>query len=165
MIDQYSLDPFLAELPASAIAVGERGMVRPQLRGSDVMMKLMAADNQFVNENRIQLVFGNCEPHLLNLYLGMGMRTYAATNINSAEAGYLIPIVSVVEDYEYLKKLNSPLLPFMRDFGDDARIPAIMQRDLADGSAVMSRLQTTSTSYCQISSGTRLRFLPSPALM
>ena len=59
----------------------------------------------------------------------------------------LIPIVSVVEDVAYLRQLNSPLLEFLRDFGDDARIPAIIQRDLDDGSAVMSRLQTTSTSY------------------
>jgi hypothetical protein len=39
MIDQYSLAPFLADLPASAIAVGERAMVRPHLRGTDLLFK------------------------------------------------------------------------------------------------------------------------------
>ena len=147
MIDQYSLSPFLAELPASAIAVGERAMVRPHLRGSDVLLKLMIAGIEWLNERRIQLIFGDCEPHLLNLYLGLGMRTYSRTNINSTEAGYLIPIVTVVEDVDYLRQLSSPLAEHMRDFGHDARIPACIQRALAEGSAVMSRAHTSSASY------------------
>ena len=40
MIDQYGLAPFLAELPASAIAVGERAMIRPHLRGTDILFKM-----------------------------------------------------------------------------------------------------------------------------
>ena len=100
MIDQYGLAPFLAELPASAIAVGERGMVRPHLRGTDLLLKMFGAGMQFANENRIQLVFGDCEPHLLNLYLNLGQRTYSKTNVNSAEAGYLVPLVTVIEDVD-----------------------------------------------------------------
>jgi predicted GNAT family N-acyltransferase len=147
MIDQYSLAPFLAELPPSAIAVGERAMVRPHLRGTDLLLKLMGAGMQFANDNRIQLVFGDCEPHLLNLYLGLGQRTYSRRNVNSAEAGYLVPLVLVIEDVAYFRELNSPLLSYLRDFGDDARIPACIQRALAEGSAVVSRLHTTSASY------------------
>lgn len=147
MIDQYNIAPFLAELPASAIAVGERAMVRPHLRGTDLLLKLMGNGMRFANENRIQLVFGDCEPHLLNLYLGLGQRTYSKTNVNSAEAGYLIPLVLVVEDIAHFRTLNSPLLEFLRDFGDDARVPACIQRALADGSAVTSRIHATSASY------------------
>jgi hypothetical protein len=147
MIDQYGLAPFLEELPADAIAVGERAMVRPQLRGTDVLLKLMIAGMPWVRERRIQLIFGDCEPHLLNLYLSLGQRTYSKTNVNSAEAGYLIPIVTVVEDYAYFKQLNSPLLPHLQDFGEDARVPDIIRRVFAEGSAVKSRVQTTSESY------------------
>jgi CRP-like cAMP-binding protein len=147
MINQYGLAPFLAELPAAAIAVGERAMVRPHLRGTDLLLKMMGAGMHFANENRIQLVFGDCEPHLLNLYLGLGQRTYSKTNVNSAEAGYLVPIVFVVEDVAHLRQLHSPLLEFVHDFGDDARIPACIQRAFAEGSAVMSRSHTTSASY------------------
>lgn len=147
MIDQYGLAPFLAELPASAIAVGERAMVRPHLRGTDLLLKLMCNGMQFVNDNRIQLIFGDCEPHLLNLYLGLGQRTYSKTNVNSAEAGYLIPIVTVVEDIEHFRRLNSPLVPYLRDFGDDSRIPACIQRVLSEGSAVTSRLHASSAAY------------------
>lgn len=147
MIDQYGLAPFLAELPASAIAVGERAMVRPHLRGTDVLFKMMIAGREWVSERRIQLVFGDCEPHLLNLYLSRGARTYSKKNINSPEAGYLIPIVTVVEDIEYLRQIKSPLAEHTRDFGADARIPDIIKRIFAEGTAVKSRLQTTSASY------------------
>jgi hypothetical protein len=147
MIDQYQLAPFLAELPASAIAVGERAMVRPHLRGTDLLLKLMCHGMSWVNDNRIQLIFGDCEPHLLNLYLSLGQRTYSKTNVNSEEAGYLIPIVTVVEDIEHFRRLRSPLLPYLRDFGEDARVPACIHRAFLDGSAVTSRLQTSSTEY------------------
>lgn len=147
MIDQYQLAPFLAEVPQSAIAVGERAMVRPHLRGTDILLRMMGNGMRFANENRIQLVFGDCEPHLLNLYLGLGQRTYSKVNVNSAEAGYLIPIVTVIEDIEHFRKLNSPLLPYLHDFGGDARVPACIMRALDEGSAVRSRLHETSASY------------------
>jgi hypothetical protein len=107
----------------------------------------MVAGMGWINENRIQLIFGDCEPHLLNLYLSLGQRTYSRTNINSAEAGYLIPIVTVVEDIAYFRQLNSPLAEHIRDFGDDARVPACIQRVFAEGSAVMSRVQTAPAAY------------------
>jgi len=139
MIEQYQLAPFLAELPQAAITVNERGMVAPRLRGTDLFLRLIGETLRFVNQHRIQLCFGDCEPHLLNLYLGLGQRTYSRKNVNSSEAGYLIPIVFVPEDVAYLRRIKSPLLEYLRDFGADARIPACVERLLAEGSAVMSR--------------------------
>ncbi|MBI3785314.1 MAG: cyclic nucleotide-binding domain-containing protein [Deltaproteobacteria bacterium] len=147
MIDQYQLEPFLAELPQSAISVGERGMVVPRLRGTDLFLRLIGASLRFANEKRIQLCFGDCEPHLLNLYLGLGQRTYSKKNVNSAEAGYLIPILFVPEDVAYLRSINSPLLQYVKDFGDDARIPACVERLTAEGTAVMSRRLVGSADY------------------
>jgi hypothetical protein len=75
------------------------------------------------------------------------MRTYSKTNVNSPEAGYLIPLVRVIEDVAYLRQLNSPFAEYAHDFGDDAHIPDCIQRVLAEGSAVVSRFQTTSSAY------------------
>ena len=147
MIEQYSLAQFLAELPAEAIAVGERGMVAPRLRGSDLFLQLVGALMHFANDQRIQLVFGDCEPHLLNLYLGLGYRTYSKKNVNSAEAGYLVPIVYVPEDIAYLRYLGSPLLGYLKDFGSEARVPACIERLMHEGSAVMSRRLMASAAY------------------
>jgi len=37
LIDHYMLEPFLAELPQEVLAVAERGMVKPELRGSELL--------------------------------------------------------------------------------------------------------------------------------
>jgi len=147
MIDQYQLAPFLAEVPESAVSVGERGMVVPRLRGTDLFLRLIGESLRFANQHRIQLCFGDCEPHLLNLYLGLGNRTYSKKNVNSPEAGYLIPLLFVPEDVAYLRRIHSPLLEYVTDFGEDARIPACVERFVAEGTAVKSRRLVESATY------------------
>ena len=139
LIDHYKLAPFLAEVPPEAMAVGERGMVKPELRGTSVFRDLGEFGSAFVREKRIQLIFGACEPHLLSLYVGQGMRTFAEENINSVEAGYLIPLVRVVEDIEYLRRIGSPTAATATDYGDDARIPKCVDRLITNGGCVMSQ--------------------------
>jgi Cyclic nucleotide-binding domain len=97
-IDQYGLGPFLSEVPARLMAVGERLMVAPQLRGSTVASKLRDLGGEDIEAGDVRLVFGNCEPHLLSMNLSAGGRTYAERNINSEEAGYLIPLLFLAGD-------------------------------------------------------------------
>lgn len=146
-IDHYSLQRFVDEVPAEAISVGERGMVVSHLRGSTLLLDIMKESLRFANERRIQLCFGACEPHLLNLYLGLGQRTYSHQNINSSEAGYLIPLVFVTEDVEYIRKLDSPLIDCLRDFGQDARLPEEIDRLVSQGGSVLSRRLSSPITY------------------
>jgi hypothetical protein len=109
-IEQYQLQPFLDELPADVIGVGERNTVLAAYRGAGVLDQLLAYTQRATDVGRLNVVFGCCEPHLLPLYLKMGQRTYAARNINSAEAGYLIPLVSFVPSIDAIRGLgrNTP---------------------------------------------------------
>lgn len=141
-IEAYQLAPFLAEVPPEAIVVAERGMVVPRLRGANVFAQLQARSRRFVQEKRVQLIFGACEPHLLSLHLGRGARPYAKRNINSAEAGYLIPIVTVVEDVAYLRRIGSPVAEKAIDYGADARIPTCVDRLINCASVLSQRLST-----------------------
>jgi hypothetical protein len=138
MIEQYDLEPFLAEIPRQQIIVGERFMVSDAYRGTDLIFRLFKTYLEFVNEQRIQLIFGDCEPHLLNLYLGMGFRTYTKRNVNSPETGYLIPLVMVPEQLDYFRNIASPLVNILQDFGDACGTPECVDRILAMGSAVKS---------------------------
>lgn len=104
-VAQYGLGPFLAEVPPALMAVGERFMVASDLRGSPVSSKLREYTEREVEAAGVRLVFGNCEPHLLSLYLTSGARTYAEHNINSEEAGYLIPLVWPVGDTDGLPEV------------------------------------------------------------
>ena len=146
-LEHYRLAPFLAELPPEAMAVGERGMVAPELRGGDLFREMGTLSRRFVSDHRIQLVFGACEPHLLSLYLGQGARTYSDQNINSPESGYLIPIVTVTEDVAYLRAIGSPRIDEVMDFGDDAHIPACVDRLITNSGSVMSQRLSSPDSY------------------
>ena len=127
--------------------VAERAMVKPELRGSNLFQEFVGSNSGFVNEKRIQLIFGACEPHLLSGYVGQGMRTFSSKNINSPEAGYLIPLVRVVEDVEYLRRIGSPTAETAKDFGDDARIPECVDRLITNGGNVMSQRLIESGAY------------------
>jgi hypothetical protein len=146
-VEQYGLQPFLDEVPADAIAVGERGMVARPLRGSDLFDRMGESFRRFVSEKRIQLTFGACEPHLLALYLGNGHRTYSKRHINSPESGYLIPIVVVTEDIAYFKQIGAPHADSLMDFGDDARIPDCVERLITGGGGVVSQRLAAPDSY------------------
>jgi hypothetical protein len=137
-IDQYDLAPFLATLAPDRLVVGERFMIAPAHRGSKLLFHIFSAYMAFVNQHRIQLLFGDCEPHLLNTYQALGFRTYTARHVNSSTTGYLIPLVLVAEDVAYLARIGSPLAAVTRDFGADTRTPSEINRLLAGGEAVKS---------------------------
>jgi predicted GNAT family N-acyltransferase len=137
-IEQYDLAPFLEAVPPDQIVVGERFMIDPAYRGTSLLNQMFTAYMNFVNERRIQLIFGDCEPHLLNTYQALGFRTYTERNVNSPETGYLIPLVIVAEDMGYMRRIGSPLAKVLRDFGARARVPDDIDGLLAGGAAVQS---------------------------
>jgi hypothetical protein len=147
LVEHYQLAPFLAEMAPERIAVGERGMVVPELRGSPLFAELGRFSQAFISEKRIELIFGACEPHLLSLYVGQGCRTFSKKNINSREAGFLIPIVTVVEDIEYLRRIGSPNAATAKDWGADARIPDCVERLVTHGGNVISQRLTASGTF------------------
>ena len=146
-IEQYDLKPFLAQVPAEQIVIGERFMIEPALRGSNLLFRLFTSYMSFVNERRIQLVFGDCEPHLLNVYQGLGFRPYTRRNVNSPETGYLVPLVLVAEDLAYLRAIESPVVRVVNDFGNDARVPEALGDLLAGGEAVLSQRLISMPTY------------------
>ena len=96
-VRQYGLQPFLDELPREVLAVGERTMVSPTWRGEDLLARLGSVIEPLLTAHAVKVVFGACEPHLLSCYCRF-QRPYGSRNINSAEAGYLIPLVSFRPD-------------------------------------------------------------------
>jgi predicted GNAT family N-acyltransferase len=129
-IRQYSLAPFLAEIAPERMAVGERLMVVPKHRGSGLVDELLLRSLDTLVEHDVRIAFGACEPHLLSLYLGMGHRTYAQKNINSAEAGYLIPLVNFPQGTDVLTGIGTTP-------GDDV-LPNCIEAILSGGGAVTS---------------------------
>ena len=102
-IEQYDLQPWLDAGLGHLICVGERTMVAPAFRGTSAVHQLTAVPSQALENHDIRIVFGACEPHLLSLYISMGQMPYAEHNINSAEAGYLVPMVAFLPDADALR--------------------------------------------------------------
>ena len=146
-IEQYDLARFLKSISCEQMIVGERFMIAPSQRGTDLIFRLFQTYLNFVNEHRIQLIFGDCEPHLLNLYLGMGFRTYAERNVNSKETGYLVPLVMVPEDIAYMKQVKSPFVTLLQDYGDAAKVPGCLPELLSCGRMVVSHALTPQNEY------------------
>jgi hypothetical protein len=138
-IEQYQLGPFLAELPADVMAVGERNTVLPSYRGTGVLDELVAPFGALASAHDIRIVFGCCEPHLLSLYLKMGQQPYASHNVNSPAAGYLIPLVSFVRGVEALRGVGSATAP-----GD---LPVCVEAVLARGGSVRSQALSAPEEY------------------
>ncbi len=107
---QYDLQPWIKAGLERFICVGERTIVAPSHRGSAAVHQLHMDQPAYVDDHDIRIVFGACEPHLLSLYISMGQLPYAEHNINSPEAGYLIPLVSFLPDAEALRGAGTAAL-------------------------------------------------------
>lgn len=123
------------------MAVGERNSVLPAHRGSGVLdgLLMFSGTDMFTSAPDLRMVFGCCEPHLLPMYLKMGQRTYAANNINSPAAGYLIPLVAFVPDVEALRGVGARTAP-------DA-LPGSVHEVLERGGSVRSEALTARDDY------------------
>jgi hypothetical protein len=141
-IEEYRLAPFLAELPHEYLAVGERVMVTPALRGTGLVDELLQQRDEIAIAHDVRIQFGACEPHLLSLYLSQGRRTYADRNINSAEAGYLIPLVAFPQGPERLIGVGV--------HGAANALPECVDQILdGTGGAVLSPLMTSERDYAE----------------
>ena len=125
-IEQYQLAPFLADIPAEHVVVGERTMISPSWRGSDVFARMGEGSQAYNETHDVRVVFGACEPHLLSFY-GHDQRPYGTRNINSAESGYLIPLVCFPGGPEAIAKV----VP-------GGRVPAIVSEALTGTGTVTS---------------------------
>lgn len=84
--------------------------------GGPLRMKLFQAATRYVLEQRIEVVYCDCMPHLLGTYQRIGFRTYKP-NFDSPDAGILVPLCVVVADVEYMEKIKSPLYPLLEAAG------------------------------------------------
>jgi hypothetical protein len=109
-IEQYQLEQFLAEIPAGRLAVGERTMISPAWRGIDLFAALTERLEVLSRNHDVRVVFGACEPHLLSFY-GNYQRPYGTRNINSSEAGLLVPLVAFPEGADALRDYGGGTLP------------------------------------------------------
>ncbi len=137
-IEQYQLTPFLAEIPAERMAVGERTMISQRRRGTDLFPTLTEGCAVRSAAHDIRVVFGACEPHLISFYARY-QQPYGTRNINTPEAGFLVPLVSFPQGAEALL-----------EFGREGDLPRCVQETLEGTSTVFSPLLAGREAYEQV---------------
>ncbi len=99
---------FAADVAPTKLAIGSRFVIHPRARGSTLMVRMMQACVTFCLERDVELLFGDCEPHLLHIYRSFGFRPYRDL-VNHETSGVLVPLVLTIHDLEHLTHTRSPL--------------------------------------------------------
>jgi len=96
-------------VPEQTIGAAMRLVVQPAYRSTTVPFKLMAAAaEEFVNAGT-ELLFCNCQPHLLNMYYRLGFRSYDVEVYNDPQFGIMVSLALIMGDDDYLQSVRSPL--------------------------------------------------------
>ncbi|MCA9710602.1 MAG: cyclic nucleotide-binding domain-containing protein [Myxococcales bacterium] len=123
--ETFDIEAFTSVVAPEQIAVASRLLVLPQHRGGVLPVLLIGAGWAWGIERGVEVVLGECEPHLLNTWLRLGFRPHGLCEhpIN----GTLVRLAFVMGDREHAEALDSPLAPHLRAYQGE---PALAERIL-----------------------------------
>ncbi len=121
--EAYSPSMFAEAARLDEVVILTRFMVPEELRGSMVPVALFEAAGWFSREHGVSVCVCDAQPHLLNLYTGLGFRTFRST-YNDPMIGLMVPLVLLVDDVDHLRRIGSPILAFESYLGHEAEPPA-----------------------------------------
>lgn len=132
----FEISRFTPAVRRERMAYFYRFAIRPDYRSTLVPFRLMtrAAEVAAV-ENGVELAFCSCQPHLINLYEGLGFRPYAPP-YDLPRFGLMVPLVLVVSDFDHLRALRSPLLRTLPETLEDVDLAARVDALLPTGAPV-----------------------------
>jgi hypothetical protein len=99
-----------------------RFMIKSSRRGKLILPSIAnGAYNFLVQEKNVDLAFLYCRPGLVNHYRRLGARPYGGNMVDAPE-GMEVPLVMISSDYDYYKKMKSPLASSVKKlFGSGKR--------------------------------------------
>lgn len=108
-VETYGMDRFLSVVPREGMLVVTRFIVSKAHRGTATPFELIAESARIAMSRGVELVFCDCQPHLINLYGQLGFRAYRHI-YNDPQAGLAVPLIMIINDGDYLRQIGSPLL-------------------------------------------------------
>lgn len=154
-----------------------RFMIDPKRRGSSLLLLAMARFTYefLAGECLTDVSFCTCRPGLVNYYRRLGTRPYGADLVDEPE-GMEVPLVSVLSDYHYYRRMKSPMTPWVKHHFRSGRRAEVDTRDFAhlfdasaqniitDRDAVWLALSPALHEDGAAPDGSFLRGLPEPTL-
>lgn len=89
------------------ISVSSKFAVHPRHRGATLAVRLAQANYIQMQERNSRLNYLTCRPNLAEMYRKLGFQPCAPA-FHHTEAGWITPMVLVVQDYETLRQIKSP---------------------------------------------------------
>ncbi|MBF0105556.1 MAG: cyclic nucleotide-binding domain-containing protein [Deltaproteobacteria bacterium] len=112
LYDLYKFKPYFPD----GVGMATKCVIAKQNRGSFVTKELFRFAYDYIRKNNLcNFIFIDCWPHLINLYEHLGFRQYK-TCINHPEAGYMTPMVLVVEDITHLERVGAPMYDIAKKY-------------------------------------------------
>ncbi len=102
------------------VSISSRGMVSKDWRGTPLMGRLVIHLYHVMKQYGVHFDFCHCRPSLVHHYEAFGARRYA-DNFVDPDAGYQVPLVSVLNDVGYYKRVNPMLYGLSRRYENDQR--------------------------------------------
>ncbi len=112
--EHFNLERFAPWYPEH-IGMTSRLALHPEHRGSHLLKQLTCAMYHFVREEGIRFNFIDCHTRLLPLYSRLGFRAYRP-GFNHTQYTYVVPMVLVADDLEYLEQVKSPFIPVAKSY-------------------------------------------------
>jgi len=111
----FGLDPFFKQFSPDALSVSSNLFVLPEWRNGRVLGKLLGFAHRLGRESEVQFDFTLCRPQLVQFYELIGYRQYRE-NVATAGGGVLVPMVCVMEDVDYFRRVGSVIYEYARKF-------------------------------------------------
>lgn len=134
--ESFDLEAFTDIVEEPDMGVVSRMLVRPAYRGTPLVSELSVASLTYAVSLGMEILFGECEPHLINRWGRLGFRSYGLCEhpIN----GTLVRIALVLGDLEYVQKIGSPLAPIMAGWSRPRATAMALAKRLYYGQNVVS---------------------------
>jgi CRP-like cAMP-binding protein/predicted GNAT family N-acyltransferase len=144
----FDVDAFTDVIDESRIAIASRVLVHPDHRDPSLNMRLFADILATVVARGTELLLGECEPHLLNLWTRLGFRAYGMCEhpVN----GTLVRIALVVADRAHATAVGSPFAAGFGEWGSSSAIPSLLAKRLANTQRVISEGKDAETFWAAI---------------
>lgn len=142
----HGFSRFISVVSEAGMLLCDRFAVKSEYRGSSIPFQLILNSVKFGLDKQCQLAFCGCKPHLLNLYLGLGFRTYAPIN-DTDFAGVSVPLIMLIEDIAHFRKINSPLLGMKQDYEFKSDVPSKILPLIAQAEAPIEMASEENISY------------------
>ena len=102
------------------ISISSRAVVASEWRGTPLMSHMVIALYHVMKKYGVHFDFCHCRPSLVRHYEAFGARRYT-DNFVDPDAGYQVPLVTVLNDVGYFKRVNPVVYGLSRRYQNDQR--------------------------------------------